>query len=172
MSTSTPTQEVEESKSLGGKLLSFALDSESYGVAVLKVREIMGLVDITSIPRTPDFVRGVINLRGKVIPVIDMRLKFGMPERDYTQENCIIVVETARENGSTVEMGLIVDAVQEVQDVPASSIEPPPTFGSGVDTDFILGIAKVEKDVIVLLDIDRVLTDSELAKIDTLASKE
>ncbi len=138
---------------LGGKYLTFTLDGEHYGVGILKVREIMGLMEITHVPQMPDYVKGVINLRGKVIPVVDLRLKFGMTEAEYTDETCIIVVDV----GSLV--GIIVDTVEEVADIPGGDIEPPPPLGASVDTAFLLGMGKIAGAVKVLLDIDRVLGD-------------
>lgn len=146
----------EQSHGLGGKYLTFLLDREDYGVAILKVREIIGLMDITRVPRTPDFVEGVINLRGKVIPVIDLRTKFGLQRTEYNEQTCIIVVD------SGILVGLIVDTVNEVHNIPSPNIEPPPRFGSTVDTSFILGMGKVKDDVKILLNIDRVLMSEDM----------
>lgn len=148
---------LKERTSLSGKYLTFVLSGEEYGLEILSVREIIGLMNITSVPRTPDYVKGVINLRGKVIPVIDLRLKFGMAEAEHTEETCIIVV-TVR----NVEMGVIVDCVSEVQNISAEQIEPPPAFGTGVETSYILGISKVEDKVTILLDIEDILGIVEL----------
>lgn len=150
---------IESSGDLGGKYLTFMLDDEEYGLEILKVREIIGLMDITKVPQTPDFVEGVINLRGKVIPVIDLRSKFGLSRADYNEETCIIVVDVG------VLMGIIVDTVQEVHDIVADNIEPPPRLGGAVDTTFILGMGKVKEDVKILLDIDKVLTTEELVTL-------
>ena len=144
----------------GGKYLTFGLAEETYGLEILKVREIMGLMDITAVPRTPDFVKGVINLRGKVIPVVDLRLKFGMPEAEHTEETCIIVV-----NVGTVEMGILVDKVSEVLNILGNEIEDTPSFGVDVDTDFILGMGKAHGQVTILLDIGKVLTREEVAQL-------
>jgi purine-binding chemotaxis protein CheW len=141
---------------LGGKYLTFLLDDEEYGLEILKVREIIGIMDITKVPQTPDFVQGVINLRGKVIPVIDLRTKFGLQRTEYNDQTCIIVVDVG------MLMGIIVDTVQEVHNIPATDIEPPPQLGGSVDTSFILGMGKVKDDVKILLDIDKVLTSEEL----------
>lgn len=140
-----------------GKYLTFVLGGEEYGLEILKVREIIGLMDITSVPQTPVFIKGVINLRGKVIPVIDLRLKFGMEEAEPTDETCIIVVDIG---GSL--MGIFVDTVSEVLDVTADQIEPPPSFGSAIDTVFILGMGKIKGKVKILLDIEKVLSAEEL----------
>ncbi len=140
----------------GGKYLSFFLGREEYGLEILRVSEIIGMMNITPIPRTEAHVRGVINLRGKVIPVIDLRLKLGMPGKEETEETCIIVVQM---RGTP--MGVIVDKVSEVLDIDGGKIEDPPTFGAGVNTDFILGIGKSEGNVKLLLDIDKVLSNGE-----------
>jgi len=152
-------EEIEGAVELGGKYLTFHLDGEEYGVEILKVREIIGIMDITKVPQTPEFVQGVINLRGKVIPVVDLRLKFNLQKAEYDEETCIIVVDV----GSM--MGIIVDTVQEVHDIPAANIEPAPSLGVSVDTSFILGMGKVKEEVKILLDIDRVLTTEELVQI-------
>ncbi len=147
-------------RALGGKYLTFVLAREEYGLEILKVREIIGMMEITAIPRTPDFVKGVINLRGKVIPVIDLRRKFEMPAADATDQTCVIVVDVG-----AVEMGIIVDKVSEVLAIAAEDIEPPPSFGVAVDTDFILGMGKANDRVTILLDISRVLTGQDLSAI-------
>ena len=144
----------------GGKYLTFGLAEETYGLEILKVREIMGLMDITAVPRTPDFVKGVINLRGKVIPVVDLRLKFGMAEAEHTEETCIIVV-----NVGTVEMGILVDKVSEVLNILGDEIEDTPSFGVSVNTDFILGMGKAHGKVTILLDIAKVLTQEDVASL-------
>ena len=149
---------------LAGKYLAFELAEEQYGLEILKVREIMGMMDITSVPRTPGFVRGVINLRGKVAPVIDLRLKFGLEAAEQTEETCIIVVQVG-----SVEMGVIVDRVSEVLNIAGKDIEEPPSFGSAVDTGFILDIGKTAGNITILLDISRVLTCSEVAALESTA---
>lgn len=142
------------------KYLTFALGQEEYGLEILKVREIIGLMDITSVPRMPGFVRGVINLRGKVIPVIDLRLKFNMETVDDTKETCIIVVDI-----KGVPMGVIVDRVSEVVDISRENIEETPDFGVSVDTQFIMGIGKSGEKVVMILDIEKVLSTSEINTI-------
>ena len=149
---------------LAGKYMTFKLADEEYGLEILKVREIIGLMEITRVPRTRDFVRGVINLRGKVIPVVDLRRKFGMPPGADTEQTVIIVV-TWSDGDRTQTMGILVDQVLEVLDVPAGEIEPAPTFGSSLDTQFILGVGKAEKRVIFLLDIGRVLSADEAREL-------
>ena len=139
-----------------GKYLTFALAHEEYGLEILKVREIIGYIDVTAVPQTPHYVKGVINLRGQVIPVVDLRAKFGMETTDVTEETCIIVVEI-RQTGRTFSTGIVVDRVQEVLDIRGDSIEAPPQFGAVVRTDFILGMGKIGNSVKILLDIDMVL---------------
>jgi purine-binding chemotaxis protein CheW len=150
-----------------GKYLVFQLGREEFGIRVLKVREIMGIQDITAVPHTPNHVKGVINLRGKVIPVIDLRLKFGLPEVEYTARTCIIVVQMQTEAGVML-MGTVVDGVAEVLNLVADDIEDTPDFGQGVATPYLLGLAKIKGKVKILLDIDKVLSSSELHGLDTL----
>ncbi len=151
-----------------GKYLTFTLADEEYGIGILKIREIIGMMPITSVPQTPAFVKGVINLRGKVIPVVDLRLRFGMAEIDYTERTCIIVVEI-QSQAATIQIGIVVDAVSEVLNVPGEEIEDTPTFGTKLDTDYILGMAKMEGGVKILLDIDRVLSEEEIAVLEQAA---
>jgi purine-binding chemotaxis protein CheW len=145
-----------------GKYLTFALGPEEYGLEILKVREIIGYMEITAVPQTPHEVKGVINLRGQVIPVVDLRAKFGMETAEITEESCIIVVEISHGNRNC-SMGIVVDHVQEVLDIKGQDIEEAPQFGSSVDTNFILGMGKIGDTVKILLDIDRVLGDGDLA---------
>ena len=149
-------QAVAATSELVGKYLTFALGDEEYGVPVLKVREIIKMMDITSVPQVPRHVKGVINLRGKVIPVVDLRLKFSFAEHGYTERTCIIVVEVALST-SKVMMGIVVDAVSEVLTIAADEIEQTPEFGERVTTDYMKGVAKVKGKVKILLDLDRVL---------------
>ncbi len=151
-----------------GKYLTFTLDNEEYGIGILKIKEIIGMMSITTIPQTPDFVKGVINLRGKVIPVIDLRLRFGMDSIDYTERTCIIVVEIDGPTG-TVMIGTVVDAVSEVLNIKGEDIEDTPTFGTKLNTDYILGMAKMEGGVKILLDIDQVLSNEELNLLEKAA---
>lgn len=145
-----------------GKYLTFQLGAEVYGIEILKVQEIIGLMNVTHVPRTPPFVRGVINLRGKVIPVVDLRVKFGLEAHDDTERTCIIVVQVACED-QRVTMGILVDEVSEVLYIDNSQIEPPPSLGVTVDTNFILGMGKVGEKVVMLLGVDRVLSADEIA---------
>jgi purine-binding chemotaxis protein CheW len=143
-----------------GKYLTFALAHEEYGLEILKVREIIGYIDVTAVPQTPSHVKGVINLRGQVIPVVDLRAKFGMASAEVTEQTCIIVVEITQ-SGRKFNTGIIVDRVQEVLDILGRDIEEAPQFGSSVDTDFILGMGKIGDKVKILLDIDRVLAGGD-----------
>lgn len=139
---------------------------ESYGVKILKVREIIGVTDITPVPQTPDYVKGVINLRGKVIPIVDLRVKFSLPETDYTEETCIIVVDM-----DGLLMGVVVDTVSEVLEIKGTEIEPPPSFGAKLNTDYIHGVGKVSGEVKILLNIDKVLSSEELSEVERLADE-
>jgi len=152
-----------------GKYLAFHLGSEEFGIQVLKVREIMGIQEITAVPHTPLHTKGVINLRGKVIPVMDLRLKFGMPELAYTQRTCIIVTEIAGENAN-IFIGAVVDGVSEVLNLTPADIEDTPDFGGDVKTSALLGMAKVKGKVKILLDIDAVMTQQDIRGLDQLFS--
>jgi len=147
---------------LAGKYLTFQLGGEEYGLEILKVREIIGMLDVTYVPQTETFVRGVINLRGKVIPVIDLRRKFGLEHRDDDERTCTIVVEITNQGGRRLLMGIVVDQVSEVVNVRGEDIEPTPSFGTHMDTDYILGMAKVDSGVKILLAVDKVVGDSQL----------
>lgn len=157
MSTSTAHPSASTA-ALAGKYLTFVLNSECYGVPVLKVREIIRHCEITPVPKMPDYIKGVINLRGKIIPVADLRLKLRLAHAENTDLTCIVVVQVALPEKGTTLMGLIVDAVDEVVSFALEDIEPTPDFGSAVETDYILGMAKVKGAVKTLLDIDRVVT--------------
>ena len=147
-----------------GKYLTFTLASEEYGISILKIKEIIGMISITSIPQTPDYVKGVINLRGKVIPVVDLRMKFGMRAIDYDERTCIIVLEIG-EKGSELMIGIVVDTVSEVLNIKGEEIEDTPHFGTALDTDYIMGMAKSEDAVKILLDIDKILKADEMARL-------
>jgi purine-binding chemotaxis protein CheW len=162
METAIMDQAVRAAADREGKYLTFALAGEEYGIGILKVKEIIGLMAITTVPRTPDYVKGVINLRGKVIPVADLRLKFGMESMAYTDRTCIIVVEISGAE-RTILMGIVVDSVSEVLNIKAADIEDTPNFGSHLNTAFILGMAKISGSVKILLDIDRIFRQEELS---------
>jgi purine-binding chemotaxis protein CheW len=150
-----------------GKYLTFQLANEEFGIRVLKVREIMGLQEITAVPQTPAHIKGVINLRGKVIPVIDLRLKFNLSAAEYTQRTCIIVTQVKGDSG-TLPMGIVVDGVSEVLNLTAGEIEDTPDFGENVAGQYLLGMAKVKGKVKILLDIDRVLSVQELHNLNSI----
>jgi purine-binding chemotaxis protein CheW len=140
-----------------GKYLTFTLADEQYGIGILKIKEIIGMMPITAVPKTPDFVKGVVNLRGKVIPVVDLRLRFGMDAITYTERTCVIVEEIAGQSGTSL-IGIVVDSVSEVLNIRAEEIEDTPAFGTRLNTDYILGMAKTEGGVKILLDIDKVFS--------------
>lgn len=148
--------EVDDPTGLGGKYLTFSLGAEDYALSILKIQEIMGMMDVTMVPRAPDHVLGVINLRGKIVPVIDLRARFGMERLERTDETCIIVVD-----GPTGEVGVVVDRVSEVLDILGKDIEAPPSLGAAVGTSYLQGVGKAGGRVQLVLDIERVLgTDS------------
>ena len=155
-----------DAKALVGKYLTFALGREGYGIEILKVQEIIGMMDVTKVPKAPAFIRGIINLRGSVIPVVDLRAKFAMELKDNSEKTCIIVVNIdSDEKSKRVTMGILVDEVSEVIDVREEQIDPPPNFGALVDTKFILGIGKLGKKIAILLDIDKVLNAQEVTAL-------
>ncbi|MBN1547943.1 MAG: purine-binding chemotaxis protein CheW [Syntrophaceae bacterium] len=151
-----------------GKYLTFMLAGEEYGIGIRKVREIIGMMAVTHVPQTPHYIKGVINLRGKVIPIVDLRLKFGMAAKEYTERTCIIVVEIKGED-KTIAMGIIVDSVSEVTNIRGVDIDDTPAFGSSLDTEYILGMAKIAGGVKILLDIDRVFGESEFSDLGNLS---
>lgn len=148
-----------------GKYLTFELDGEEYGLEILKVKEIIGIMKITSVPQTPVYVKGVVNLRGKVIPVIDLRIKFDMEPIEYSERTCIIVVDIANGAQNGFMMGIVVDSVSEVLNIASEEIEDTPTFGTKLDTEYILGMAKVKGGVKILLDIGKVLSVQEISSL-------
>ncbi len=163
--TKTINQAVQHMVAKQGKYLTFSLAGEEYGIGIIQIKEIIGMMTVTSVPQTPEFVKGVINLRGKVIPVIDLRLRFGIESVEYTERTCIIVVEIETKT-NTVIIGIVVDSVSEVLNINEQDIEDTPSFGTKLDTNYILGMAKTEGGVKILLDIDCVLTSSEISMIE------
>ena len=149
-----------------GKFLTFALNDEEYGVEILKVKEIIGLMDITTVPKTPEYMKGVINLRGKVIPIIDLRLKFSMQEQKHTEETCIIVVEVGAHGHTPLLIGIVVDGVSEVMYIKGEEIEEAPNFGQQIDTKFIVGLGKTKEKIVILIDIEKVLSSDELKMVE------
>src|SRR5882762_7828097 len=162
MSTTAPVPV----SALAGKYLTAVLDNEAYGIAVLKVREIIRMQKITNVPQMPDFVKGVINLRGRVIPIIDLRVKFGL-KAEFGERTCIVVVQVKLPSDQTVQMGLIVDSVEEVVNLTAAEIEPTPEFGAKLNTEYLLGMAKVKGQVKALLDIEKVVSHDTVQAIVT-----
>ncbi len=162
---------IQPSVNREGKYLTFTLAGEEYGIGIKKVREIVGMMSVTHVPQTPGYVKGVINLRGKVIPIVDLRLKFGMDGMAYTERTCIIVVEISGE-GKTIAMGIVVDSVSEVLNIRNGEIDDTPGFGGSLDTDYILGMAKMAGGVKILLDIDRVLGEAEFAAVGSLSQNQ
>ena len=159
MSTTMETEQAVAATATGGKFLTFFLDREEYGIEILSVREIIGLLPVTPVPQTPYYVQGVINLRGQVIPVVDLRLKFDMEAIDSTEETCIIVVQTGG-----AQLGIIVDKVSEVLDIPTRDIVDAPTLGTEINTDYIMGIGKSEGRVTLLLHIGMIFPSSEVSE--------
>lgn len=163
------TQQLErnsaDTRQQAGKYLTFTLQQESYGIDVLKVREIIRGTNITVVPQMPAYVRGVINLRGKIIPVMDLRLRFGFADAANTDHTCIIVVQVKLADGKATQMGLVVDGVEEVLNIPSADIEETPDFGGEIVTDYIVGMAKVKGAVKTLLDIDGVVTAETLKNL-------
>lgn len=157
---------------LAGKYLTFNIGAEVYGISIMQVKEIIGAAnqEIHEVPRMPDFAKGVVNLRDHVIPVVSLRLRFGLEEIEVTDRTCIVVTEVTSESGHHVLMGLVVDSVYEVLQVASEEIEPPPSFGATLDAAYLLGIAKVKKSVNILLDIDKVLAAEELKAVTAAAS--
>jgi purine-binding chemotaxis protein CheW len=169
MSTTTTANDTATglSDARAGKYLTFQLSNEEFGIRVLKVREIMGLQEITAVPQTPAHIKGVINLRGKVVPVIDLRLKFGLAAAEYTQRTCIIVTQVLGESGAVL-MGIVVDGVSEVLNLAGAEIEDTPDFGEEYSGGYLLGMAKVKGKVKILLDIERVLSTQDLHNLNSM----
>jgi len=163
--TEVMSQAVKAAADKEGKYLTFTLANEEYGIGILKIKEIIGMMAITTVPQTPEFVKGVINLRGKVIPVVDLRLRFGMGEIDYTERTCIIVVEIESQTGLIL-IGIVVDSVSEVLNIKGEEIEDAPSFGAKLNTEWIRGIAKTEGGVKILLNIDRVLRSEDISSLE------
>src|SRR5215207_1598422 len=161
---STVTAPAAASSLLAGKYLTVVLENEAYGIGVLKVREIIRMQKITPVPQMPAFVKGVINLRGRVIPIVDLRVKFGL-KAEFAERTCIVVVQVKLPTEQIVQMGLIVDSVEEVATLQAGEIEPTPEFGAKIDTAYLLGMAKVKGVVKTLLDINRVVAPETVQAI-------
>ena len=156
---------------LAGKYLTFELGGEQYGLEILSVQELIGIMQVTPVPKTPAFVRGVINLRGKVIPVVDLRQKFGLPVAQDTERTCIIVVQV-KYHGRRITMGIVVDEVSEVLEIAIDQLEARPEFGVQLESDFILAMGKIGDRVVMLLEIDRVLSGREVAAVNKIGDAE
>ena len=165
MSTTAAPSNATTAHAAVGKYLTFQLGRESYGIEVLRIREIIRLTDITAVPQMPEYVKGVINLRGKIIPVIDLRLKFGLSNVETTERTCIVVVQVQLASGAHNLMGLVVDDVEEVLNIAQTDIEATPDFGTQIDTDYILGMAKIKGVVKTLLDINRIVGAETLQRM-------
>ncbi|MBI5190838.1 MAG: chemotaxis protein CheW [Nitrospirae bacterium] len=144
--------------------LTFTLGAEEFALDIAKVREVLDYTTITRVPRMPDFLRGVINLRGNVVPVVDLRMKLGMPAAERTVSTCIVITEVDLD-GETVQMGMLTDSVQEVLDLDQGQVQPPPRFGTKLNTEFIRGMGKRDDRFLIILDIDRVLSGGEIAEL-------
>jgi purine-binding chemotaxis protein CheW len=150
------------------QFLTFTLDKELYAVEVVKVREVLEVKPVTKIPRMPDYMKGVINIRGNVVPVLSLRLKFAMEEIDYTKDTCIIVMDIASGEGN-VTIGCLADSVQEVIDLDPEQIEPPPRIGTRVDASIIKGMGKREEEFLIILDTDKVFTSEDIMAAEAVA---
>jgi purine-binding chemotaxis protein CheW len=170
MTTELQEQPKRSVERLAGKYLTFALQGQSYGIDVLQVREIIRRPAITAVPQMPAYVRGVVNLRGKIIPVTDLRLRFGSPHAEDTDLTCIVVVQVKLADGKLAQTGLIVDGVEEVIQIAAADIEEPPSFGSEVAGDYLLGMAKVKGVVKTLLNINCIVGTDNVSQIVSTAS--
>ena len=155
---------MEDTSTASSQYVTFSLGDELFGVEVTRTREILSLTPVTSVPQTPDYLLGVINLRGQVVPVVDMRLKLGLPAGEDTEDTCIIVVEV-QVDGESITVGALADAVREVLDIRADQIEPPPRLGTRLNTEFITGMGKVDEQFMILLNIDRIFNSDELALV-------
>jgi purine-binding chemotaxis protein CheW len=155
----------KEKDSDTNQFLTFELDDEVFALGIDKVREVLDYTSVTKVPQTPEFMRGVINLRGSVVPVVDMRLKFGMAKTEKTVNTCIIIVEINLDDETTV-LGALADSVQEVLDLEPDQIEPAPRIGTRLNTEFIRGMGKRDEQFIIILDIDKVFTGAELAMVE------
>lgn len=163
--------EITKRKSLTGeRYLNFIIDKEKYCIDITLIREIMAMTELTPIPQTPDFVSGVINLRGKIIPIIDLRLKFGLPYREYTNRSCIVVVELVDQNEQATHLGLIVDTIHEVINISESKIYQLPLINSRIESDYIKGMVEIEGQIMVVLDIESIVGEDEFVLLDEIGS--
>ena len=156
-----------EAQTFAQQYLTFRLGAETFGVDVLQVREILDLIPVTRVPQMPEYMLGVINLRGSVVPVVDLRRKFGLPAAEATRESCIVVLEVEL-GGERGVVGALTDAVSEVLDLPAEAIEPPPRLGTKLKAEFIRGMGKKDEQFLIILDIDRIFSSEELSLLQEL----
>lgn len=169
MSETAENTEQHEAHKEFKELLTFYLAGEEYGVDILRVQEIKGWDTVTNIPNTPDYIKGVINIRGSIVPIIDMRLRFNLENKTYDATTVVIVLNVLSHGNQARTMGVVVDAVSDVYNIPADNIKASPDFGTAVDTEFVTGLATVEEKMIIVLDIDHMLNAAELAVIDEMA---
>jgi len=165
------TLPVETNASEGQQFLTFMLGGEMFAIEILNIKEIIEYGHLTTVPMMPEFVRGVINLRGRVVPVIDLSVRFGRPATATTKRTCNVIIEVQFE-GETIDIGIVVDAVSEVLEIPAAEIEPPPSFGAKIRADFISGMGKVKGEFVIILGLDRVLSVAEMAMLTGTGSRE
>ncbi len=151
------------------ELLTFFLAGEEYGVDILRVQEIKGWDSVTNIPNTPEYIRGVINIRGSIVPIIDMRLRFNLEKKEYDATTVVIVLNVVNDGKADRTMGVVVDAVSDVYNVPIDDVKASPDFGTAVDTEFVTGLATIDNKMIIVLDIDHMLNAAELAVIEQIA---
>ncbi|MBE7411111.1 MAG: chemotaxis protein CheW [Leptospiraceae bacterium] len=156
---------MEEKKYDENQFLTFMLGGEVFGIGILHIKEIIEYGGLTFVPMMPPFIRGVINLRGNVVPVIDMSVRFGQEQTPITKKTCIVIIE-AKFSNEKLDIGVLVDSVNEVIDITPSEIEPPPSFGTKIQIDFIYGMGKIDGKFIILLNVNKVLSTSELAVIE------
>lgn len=154
------------------QFLTFILNNEEYGVDILRVQEIKGWDDVTQVPNTPEYIRGVINLRGTIVPIIDLRIRFSMEQLDYGPTTVVIVLKVISSNGSSRIMGIVVDGVSDVYNMKKDQIKAAPDFGDGVDSSFVKGLATVEEKMVIILDIDHMLNSNELAKVNKISDED
>lgn len=169
MSTMPKTQPEALAEAGSGQYLIFNLASEEYGVDILKVQEIRGWTAVTRVPHTPSYVQGVFNLRGTIVPIIDLRQRLGMPKIEYTASTVVIVLSIHAQPGRRV-LGIVVDGVSDVLNIPAEAIRPPPDLGTAIRSEFLSGMATLDKRMLVLLDLDKLLTAEEIGQLDTAAN--
>ncbi|RYY73351.1 MAG: purine-binding chemotaxis protein CheW [Gammaproteobacteria bacterium] len=164
---STNTNENEDAQ-----YLTFSLSGEMFAIGILAIKEIIEYSQMTSVPMMPSFVRGVINVRGAVVPVIDLSARFGRKVSDVTRRSCIVIIEAHGDDGNNQDVGVMVDAVSAVMEIPSSEIEPPPSFGAKIRVDFISGMAKVNGNFVIVLDVNRVLSVDEMALLSDVSANE